>query len=243
MASLSQRKMRRRHSLFVAEGSKCVSDTLGLFPLRFVVATPEAVKGGIASSVPENSLFSASEEVMNKMSSLSTPPDMLAVYELPEQGDIPQPEAGELSLVLDGVQDPGNLGTIVRASHWFGVKVIYCSPDTVDIFNPKALMATMGSIGHISIYYTPLVPLLKEAVNRIPVYGTLLDGEDIYSSALSRGGLILMGNEGKGLSDDVKAFITKSLTIPPANPDDHAESLNVGVATAVVLSQFRSRKF
>lgn len=241
VASLAQRKMRRRHSLFVAEGAKCVADTLGYFRLRFAVATPSAIESGLADDIPSDFLFSASPEVMSKMSSLSTAPDVMAIYELPSDAEAPAPEKDRISLVLDGVQDPGNLGTIVRAAHWFGIKRIYCSPDTVDLFNPKTLMATMGSIGHLEIFYCDIISLLRDVSGKIPIYGTLLSGEDIYSAPLSSGGLIVMGNEGKGMSEEAKQYISSALTIPPGDPSDHAESLNVGVATAVVLSQFRAK--
>lgn len=241
IASLSQGKMRRRHKLFVAEGTKCVEDTLGVFSLRYVVCTPETEKSTVLSSLHSTSIYYATPEMMRRISSLSTPPEMLAVYDLPERGEVPAPESDVLSLLLDGVQDPGNLGTIVRSAHWFGIKRIYCSEDTVDIFNPKALMATMGSVGRVELYYCNLENLLSECRERMPIYGTLLEGENIYKAQLSQGGLIVMGNEGKGISERIKNMITEAITIPPYNSANHAESLNVGIATAVLLSQFRSR--
>ncbi|MBD5204085.1 MAG: RNA methyltransferase [Bacteroidales bacterium] len=233
--------MRRRHGLFVAEGRKCVEDTLGIFSLRYVVCTQEYLESNPFSDIKDSDIFIASRDTIKKISSLSTPPEVLAVYEIPDSEELPRPEVDALSLVLDGVQDPGNLGTIVRAAHWFGVKRIYCSNDTVDIYNPKSIMATMGSAGHVEIFYCDIDKFLSSVDSSIPIYATLLDGDDIYRQPLSAGGIIIMGNEGKGISDVIKRHVTRLLTIPPGDKSDHAESLNVGVATAVVLSQFRSR--
>ena len=147
-----------------------------------------------------------------------------------------QPSA--LSLALDGVQDPGNVGTSIRIADWFGITQIFCSPDTADIYNPKVVQATMGSLAHVSITYCDLVPLLREA--NVPVYGTLLDGQDIYQQTLSGKGIIVMGNEGNGISPEVRQLITHKLLIPNFNKNNEtAESLNVAIATAITCSEFR----
>lgn len=239
VASLSMPKMRRRHGLFMAEGHKSVADTLGLFSPEFIVVSEEsALPAGIPASVP---VFTADAAAMRKMSTLSTPPRVIAVYRMPEPEDVPAPVAGELAVLLDGIQDPGNLGTIVRSAHWFGIRRIYCSKDTVDIFNSKTIQATMGSIGHVDVFYCDLADIIASRPDGMQVFGLLLEGENIYRQPLSQSGLIVLGNEGKGISPAIRGLVTGALTIPPGNPSSHSESLNVGVAAAVALSQFRSR--
>ena len=144
-------------------------------------------------------------------------------------------------MALDGVQDPGNVGTIIRIADWFGIDTIYCSPDTADVYNPKVVQATMGSLAHVRIIYTDLIELLKDI--DVPVYGTLLDGENIYQQQLdSRQGIIVMGNEGNGISSEVRKLITHKLLIPNFHEEQEtAESLNVAIATAITCSEFRRR--
>lgn len=143
-------------------------------------------------------------------------------------------------LALDGVQDPGNLGTIIRTADWFGITDIVCSTDTVDAYNPKVVQATMGSLARVRIHYTDLPAFLRSLPQGTHVYGTLLDGKDIYSEPLSAGGVIIMGNEGNGISEEVRQLVTHKLLIPHFS-DPHPESLNVSVATAITLSEFRRR--
>ena len=147
-------------------------------------------------------------------------------------------QPSSLALALDGVQDPGNVGTIIRIADWFGITDIYCSPDTADVYNPKVVQATMGSLAHVHIIYCDLVALLREST--VPVYGTLLDGQDIYTQDLSQEGIIVMGNEGNGISPEVRQLISHKLLIPNFNPNtETAESLNVAIATAITCSEFR----
>ena len=149
----------------------------------------------------------------------------------------------ETTLALDGIQDPGNLGTICRIADWFGIGHILCSPDTVDILNPKAVQATMGAISRVKVHYLPLAPYLKEChAAEMPVYGTFLDAPNIYQSQLSTNGIIVMGNEGKGISPDIEVLVNKRLYIPNY-PSDRptTDSLNVAVATAITCSEFRRR--
>ena len=192
-------------------------------------------------------LLEASEKEMSQISQLQTPPDVLAVFAVPdEQISVAQClvlAKSELVLVLDEVQDPGNLGTIIRTADWFGVRHIVCSSATADVFNGKVVQATMGSLARVQVHYTDLEPFLRDAVrSSIPVYGTLLDGENIYSRPLSSSGILMMGNEGKGISDSLRRYITDSLLIPSfPTGSPTAESLNVAVATAVVLAEFRRR--
>lgn len=241
-ASLSMRKMRKRHGLFVVEGEKCVADTPPTFELEAIVATPEWFEK-TSFVIDGNQARSASEAELKKISSLSTPPEVLAVYRIPVTNDPVIPNGDELCVALDGVQDPGNLGTIIRTAHWFGVKRIYCSLDTVDLYNTKSIQASMGSVGKVSVTYCDLPEFLAECgKSGIPIYGTALEGENLYEAELSKGGIVVMGNEGNGVSTSVREKTGRFLFIPPYSLTDHSESLNVSIATAVILSAFRSER-
>ena len=245
-ASLAMRKHRVSQGLFMAEGVKCVLETLPFFSLEALVLTPALLQErGVPRGVDERCVYTASPRAMGQLSSFSTPPQMIAVYRLPEL-DVPSPGhiADELVLALDGVQDPGNLGTIMRTADWFGIRHIIASPQTVDIFNPKAVQATMGAIGRVHVSYTQLPEYLAAYREQtgLPVYGTLLDGKDIYRAPLSAKGLIVMGNEGKGLTPQVRGLVSSPLLIPSYPPGSPTvESLNVAMATAITLAEFRRR--
>lgn len=239
-SGLSSAKMRERQGLFVVEGKKCVHDTIADFDVEAIVAVKDAIMDAelIAGGTP---LYEVSETDMRRLSSLSTPPDILAVYRLPStEGNASDINPDELYLMLDGVRDPGNMGTIVRTAHWFGIKRIFASFDCVDIFNPKTIQSTMGSLGKVRVDYCDLASLAA-AHPEMAVYGTLLDGANIYKANLGMSGFIVMGNEGKGLSEGMRSRVTSPLLIPPFDPKDHSESLNVAIATGIVLSQFRQR--
>ena len=165
---------------------------------------------------------------------------MLAIFPIPQPTD-PVSLRGSLTLALDGVQDPGNLGTIIRIADWFGIDTIICSEETADAWNPKVIQATMGSIARVNVIYANLVELLDTLPSDYPVYGTFLDGENIYTQTLSGEGLIIMGNEGNGISDAVKAKVNRRLLIPDFHQGDTADSLNVAIATAITCSEFRRR--
>lgn len=239
-SQLSKRKIRDRHNLFVVEGRKSVEDTISVFKAEAVITID-------CNLVPESwgcagILHEVSRPVMEKISSLSSAPDVIAVYRIPDgfYDNLPAPCEDKLYLLLDGIQDPGNLGTIMRTAHWFGIGRIYASRDTVDIFNPKTIQSTMGSLGRVEIVYCDLAELMEKNPD-IPVYGTLLDGENIYKATLGEHGFIIMGNEGNGISESLRKRVTIPLLIPPYDYSNHSESLNVAIATAVTLSQFRSR--
>lgn len=243
LARLRQKKNRDELGLFVAEGEKCVSDTLAHFPLRCIVASEEWINANRSLIAADAECFAASQAEMSRLSCLSTAPDVIAYYSRPTV----DPEEwcvgieSRLTLLLDCVQDPGNLGTIIRVADWFGVHHIAASPDTVDYCNPKTIQATMGAISRVKMLYTDLA----EIINRFPalkVYGTLLDGENIYTRRLSSAGFIVMGNEGKGISAPIRSLITDSLFIPSYPPgEETSESLNVSMATGITLSEFRRR--
>ena len=188
-------------------------------------------------------VVTASHRDLERMSDLKSASDVIAVYDIPEQIlDIPT-LSGRLVLALDSVQDPGNLGTIIRTADWFGVRDIICSRTTADLYNPKVVQATMGAISRIRVHYTDLEKALTEAsALGMPVFGTLLDGVDIYTSELSPSGVIVMGNEGNGLSEGVRSLVDHRLLIPSYPPSEPtSESLNVAIATAICLSEFRRR--
>ena len=234
--SLELKKNRKAEGLFVAEGPKVVGDLLrGGFTPRSLFATR-----GYMEQHRDVSCQEITDEELRKLSFLQHPQQVLAVFEIPS----PLPwggAGGGLSLALDGIQDPGNLGTIIRIADWFGITTIYCSLDTADAYNPKVVQATMGSLAHVRIIYTDLVKLLTHA--DVPVYGTLLDGEDIYQQTLENDkGIIVMGNEGNGISPVVRQLITHKLFIPNFHEEQEtAESLNVAIATAITCSEFRRR--
>ncbi len=239
-ATLGAAKMRRKHGLFVAEGRKCVSDLMRSFsPVSLIIEKGSSCESDWSYHAADAAfdVCVASPEQMNKISNLSTHTDVIGIFKLPERSAVADYELPHgLYMMLDGVQDPGNLGTIIRTCHWFGISKIFASHDTVDVFNPKTLQATMGSAGRVEVIYCNLGDVI-DANPSLPVYGTLLEGTDIFSTVLDNSGFIVMGNEGKGLSDAIRAKISKPLFIPPASAD-HPESLNVSIAAAIVLSQF-----
>ncbi len=233
-ASLGSAKMRRKHSLFTVEGEKSVADTAGHFSLVALIR----VKGHeIGFAHDASKVFDVTPDEMRRLSNLSTASPLMAVYSLPAASEAQALKVPyDLYVVLDGVQDPGNLGTIIRTCHWFGIYKIFASRDTVDVFNPKTIQATMGSLAHVEVIYCDLLSLL-EANPALPVYGTLLEGDDLFTTEVKREGFIVMGNEGKGITAPIRSRVTKPLFIPPADPSNHSESLNVAIATAIVVSR------
>lgn len=227
--SLELKKNRKREQLFVAEGPKVVGDLLRAgFRPHSIFSTNSRQNGQFVT-----------EEELQRISFLQHPQEVLAVFEIPDSELLPVNPNG-LSLALDGIQDPGNLGTIIRIADWFGIDAIYCSQETADVYNPKVVQATMGSIAHVPITYCNLVELLSKV--ECPIYGTLLDGEDVYQKELQKNGIIVMGNEGNGISQEVRSMITHRLLIPNfSNSKETAESLNVAIATAITCSEFKRR--
>lgn len=243
-SSLGKKKMREKHGLFAVEGVKSVCDTLGHFDCVAIIAREGAQVPDVISRETNVPVFEVTLPEMKQLASLSTPSDLISIYRIPKQvsyTDIPI-SSDSLYLLLDGVQDPGNLGTIIRTAHWFGVEAIFASTATADIYNPKTIQSTMGSLNKVPVIYCDLKSLIVRNTE-MPVYGTLLDGRNIYDAQLGRGGFIIMGNEGQGISPALRKLITSPLLIPPYNANDHSESLNVATATAVVLSEFRSRTY
>ncbi len=225
---LELKKFRRREQLFVAEGPKVVGD------LVKAGYTPQT----LFSTTEQPGAQLVTEDELRRISFLQHPQQVLALFPLPEP-ELEQPQPGSLYLALDGVQDPGNLGTIIRLADWFGIGTIYCSEDTADAWAPKVVQATMGSIARVKVIYANLGELLDNTT--LPVYGTLLDGNDIYQEKLTAEGIIVMGNEGNGISADIRQKVNRRLLIPSFHRGDTAESLNVAIATAITCSEFRRR--
>ena len=233
---LELKKYRKREGLFVAEGPKVVGDLLRHYQPAAIYATDEWIK-----IWGDSQLTPVSPDELRRISFLQHPQQVLALFPI----DIPltahHSPLTSLSLALDGVQDPGNLGTIIRIADWFGIDTIYCSDDTADAYNPKTVQATMGSIARVHIIYCDLAKLFETLPEDYPVYGTLLDGEDIYQQPLTKEGIIVMGNEGNGISEAIRQKVNHKLLIPCFRQGDTAESLNVAIATAITCSEFRRR--
>lgn len=277
--SLQMKKFRDETGLFVAEGEKCVEELRKGFEVEYYIqtagadrpATPDRTQTGLR---PDRVLLATPKEI-EQMSGLKTPQGVIGVFrKRPTQPPLEGEEKGkeDIILVLDGVQDPGNLGTIIRTCDWFGVHEIVCSKDTADCYNPKVVQATMGALARVRVHYTDLVEWLSptrsphEGEENMRIYGTLLEGENMYE-VLGNGGLIngdaslngglmpqviIMGNEGNGISAEVRKLITHPIRIPSYPPNgasgkngknaersEVVESLNVSIATAIVLAEFR----
>ncbi len=252
--SLEQKKFRKKEGLFVAEGPKIVSDLLySGFKPRLLAGLHDYLKKNRAYigndrttlndiNTGDTEIYDIDEETLHKISFLQTPQQILGVFEIPPSSQKRlTPPTEDLSLVLDGVQDPGNLGTIIRIADWFGIDYVFCSPDTADAYNPKVVQATMGSIARVRVVYTDLNDLIDQLPTDFPVYGTFLDGDNIYQKELSGNGLIVMGNEGNGISQALRKKINNKLLIP-SYKQNTAESLNVAIATAITCAEFRRRR-
>lgn len=237
--SLGQKKERKSSGCFLAEGNKLVEDTLPFFTCELLAATPEWLSAH--PQIKATEVVCASQVEIDRASLLKNPQQVIAVYRIPEYTFPEYTPVRQLVLALDTVQDPGNLGTIVRLADWFGIEHILCSPDTADLYNPKTVQATMGALARIKVHYLDLPDYLCGLKN-VPVYGTFLYGTDLYKSGLSANGIIIMGNEGNGISPRTEQFVDRRLRIPNYPPGRHtSESLNVAVATAIVCAEFRRR--
>lgn len=230
ITSLQQKKYRKQHQLFFAEGIKVIEELMrSQFELHSLFVTER-----LDFNVTKDKIHTISATELKKISALTTPNNCLAVFKIPiENFSISK----GLIVALDDVRDPGNLGTIIRLCDWFGVEHLVCSPETVDIYNPKVVQATMGSIGRVAVHYTHLVSFLKET--QLPIFGTFMDGENIYKQDLPQNAILVMGNEANGISEEVTQCITSKLAIPRFGQLQQTESLNVATATAIILSEFK----
>lgn len=236
--SLEYKKYRKRANLFVAEGPKTVGDMMRRIKPYKILATSEWTLPNLIDS----DVISITDDELAKISFLQHPQFVLALFHIPETSDDVIDPNNKLILVMDGIQDPGNFGTIIRIADWFGIDTIVCSKDTVDAYNPKTVQATMGSLARVNIIYKDIDALLDKFSGKVPIYGTLLDGENIYTTPLKPYGFVIMGNEGNGISQEIKNKITTKLLIPNFGDKDTAESLNVAIATAITCSEFMRRK-
>ena len=226
--SLQQKKYRSKLKLFVAEGPKVINELLtAKFKLHSLYATVEDLFTGVNSEI-------ISDEEISKISFLKNANNSLAIFTIPEQK---KPRKEGITLLLDSIRDPGNLGTIIRLSDWFNVSNIICSSDSVDCFNPKVIQATMGSISRVSISYCDLTEYLS--LNDLPVYAGTMDGKNIYKEKLPENAIVILGNESNGISDTLLNLTTHKIGIPRFGNNHQTESLNVAVATAILFSEFK----
>jgi TrmH family RNA methyltransferase len=231
--SLHQKKYRKEHGLFIVEGLKTLMEFFSSkYQIQSIYYLPQYQS--LLPKLPSNiKLFEVNNVELEKISTLQAPQGILALIAIPENLEIaPEALIGEFSLALDGIQDPGNMGTIIRTADWFGFKNIICSTNTVEAFNPKTVQATMGSLARVNICYTSLPEYIQNL--EIPVYAAMLNGESLYEIEWERNGLVVLGNEGKGVSDEVANLISRRLTIPRVGA---AESLNVSISAAIICAE------
>ncbi|GAA3609500.1 RNA methyltransferase [Flavivirga amylovorans] len=228
ITSLKQKKYRLKHGFFVVEGVKTIKELLQSKLILHALYTTESF------NIDAKDEILVTEAELNRISFLTTPNIALAIFKIPEEKSIVQ---NGLVLALDTVRDPGNLGTIIRLCDWFGIKDLVCSKETVDCFNPKVIQATMGSITRVNISYVDLELFLNET--SLPIYGAFMEGETVYNTSLPDDGVLVMGNEANGVSEDIEALIKRKVSIPRFGDLQATESLNVATATAILLSEFR----
>ncbi len=235
LKQLQQKKYRRLTQSFVVEGWKSITEFLkaGFVPQKIWAVN---LPGTLSSSI-KTSVNLVPTRMLKQASLLKHPKDAIAVFKMPSAKKIP---AKGFILALDDLQDPGNLGTIIRTADWFGFKHIVCSENTVDCYNPKVVQATMGSLAHVNLYYTNL-PKYLQTVN-MPVYGAFLQGENLFKMSLPKSAIVVVGNEGNGIKPQTSAFINTKITIPKA-PGAQAESLNASVASAIIMQEFFRRLY
>ncbi|MGL2987009.1 TrmH family RNA methyltransferase [Flavobacterium sp. RSSA_27] len=234
ISSLHQKKHRIAHQLFIAEGVKGIHELLNSnFELEHLYVTVDDFV-----TVASTKKTVISDVDLKKISALTTPNTCLAVFKMPKERAV---EKEGLIVALDSIRDPGNMGTILRLCDWFGVSQVICSKETVDLYNPKVVQATMGSIARVTVNYLDLKEFLS--TTDLPVYGTFMEGEVVYQSKLSTSGIVVLGNEANGISPEIEALVTQRISIPRFGDLQQTESLNVATATAIVLSEFKRRVY
>jgi len=230
ITSLQQKKYRKEHKMFVAEGRKVIQELLqSNFELVNMFATSM-----LFPEMSQHKMTLVSDADLKKITALATANDCLAVFKIPAEKEI---NASGLIVALDDIRDPGNLGTIIRLCDWFGIKELICSEETVDIYNPKVVQATMGSIARVNVSYLNLEQYIKDT--KLPVFGTFMDGKNIYKTDLPSEGIIVMGNEANGISAAIENLAKNRLSIPRFGDLQQTESLNVATATSIILSEFK----
>ena len=245
--SLQQKKYRDENGLYLAEGSRIISEILkSRHEVTLLAATGEWIaKHSRILSSPGSPVFEVTPAELKSVSSLTTPNEVLAVVRKPVYRPDMVKAAKRLSLALDNIQDPGNLGTIVRLADWFGISDVFCSPVTADIYNPKVIQSAMGSHVRVHTHYLPLEEVFRllPSPPEYAVYGTFPEGEPVYTAALSPMGMVLLGNEAAGISKRLFPYIHKKISIPAYGSPGKVDSLNVSVAAAVICSEFRRREW
>jgi TrmH family RNA methyltransferase len=227
--SLQQKKYRKLHNLFIAEGKKVIQELIDAnFSLEHLFVT----KTDLFDKKHAATLISDSE--LKKISALTSANDCLAVFKIKEYSH--STNSG-LELALDNIKDPGNMGTIIRLCDWFGISKIICTEETVDMYNPKVVQATMGSLARVQVEYTNLAAYLK--ATDLEIFGTFMEGENIYKKEVPPNGILVMGNEANGISTEIEKLITQKISIPRFGNLQQTESLNVATATAIFLSEFK----
>lgn len=230
ITSLLQKKYRKQEQLFFVEGVKGVQELLDSnFELVELFTTNSEL-----FSVDKSKVYAISESELQKISALTTPNTCLALFKIPAAVSF---EEKGLLVALDDVRDPGNLGTIIRLCDWFGINTLFCSEESVDVYNPKVVQATMGSISRVNVVYGNLEQLLT--TTKLPVFGTFMDGNNIYKETLPNEGIIVMGNEANGISKAIENLVSERIAIPRFGDLQATESLNVATATAIILSEFK----
>lgn len=228
ITSLQQKKYRDKHDLFFVEGTKVIHEFYEAGWEIYAIFSTEKL-----NFVSENRVTLISEMELKKLSVLITPNKALAVFKLPKQKPF---ISVEFSVALDGVRDPGNLGTIIRLCDWFGVESLLCSEDTVDCFNPKVVQASMGSLARVAVRYLDLESYFEN--NQLPVFGAFMEGVNVYEEKLPHQAILLMGNESNGISSKLGKYLSKKISIPQFGNHHKTESLNVAMATSILLSEF-----
>lgn len=241
--NLEKKKFREKYNLFKIEGEKLVQELLvsGL-NIKTVIAYPAWLEKN-HDRLEGLEVVGVDEKEMHTISNFQSLPQVIALAEIPEHTFAEETVRNSLSLVLNGIQDPGNLGTILRLADWFGIRNVFCDCDCAGAFNPKCVQASMGAVFRVKVFYTDLTSLIKKYKSEtFHCYGTFLAGENIYTTALGTTGFIVMGNEGKGISPEIEPLVDLRLTIPSfADNPNSTESLNVGVASGIMLSEFKRR--
>lgn len=233
ITSLSQKKYRQKHQLFIAEGVKVVKELLNsTFKVEIIFCTDD-----FETAISEDKIHRISENELKKISTLKTPNKVLGIFKIPQEKPL---EKSGLTVALDTLNDPGNLGTIIRLCDWFGIQQLICSTKTVDCYNQKVVQASMGSLTRISILYTDLENYLKETA--LPTFIADMEGENIYKTKVPKEAVLIMGNEANGVSNKIKELVANKISIPRFGESKKTESLNVATATAILLSEFSRLK-
>jgi len=232
--ALAVKKYRQQQQLFIAEGHKLVHELLhSSFVIHSIYAATNMMAYYRTSCLHKNvPLVETSTKDFKRISQLHTPNGVLAIVHIPKTSVVPSQLNHSYALVLDNIQNPGNMGTIIRSADWFGITHIFCSPTCADIYSPKVVQATMGSICRLSVVYTALAPLFKQYAH-LPSYGMLLQGKSIFKTNFAKKGFIIIGNEGRGISEDVLPYVKQAITIPSKGK---AESLNAAIAAGIVCA-------